>query len=61
MFEIYGENLLLEFFNVFDDERLATRSPCNDIRVLLVLKNVVCFFNKVTDGLLGFFPTVPHI
>lgn len=49
MLEINRKDKVLKFFNVLDEERCASRSPGNDMGILLVFKNVIGFVYKVAD------------
>lgn len=48
MLEVGGQDMLLKFLNIPDNEGSPLDSPSNYLGILLILQNIVSFLNKVT-------------
>lgn len=53
MFEIFGKNLILKQFLIFDNEAISVIGPLDDMTVLFLFKDLVCLDDEVGDLLLA--------
>lgn len=61
MLEVGGQDMLLKFLNIPDNEGSPLDSPSNYLGILLILQNVVSFLNKVTHRFLVLLGQRSHV